>query len=416
MASLPHALIHCFQRQDEIASKQFLFHRQGEPYLSQAIKDTLPYFLGVTGPAQLRRSAQLRDLRRKLAKLDKARVETEGALEEGLEEALGLLSQAAEAGLVDLDSPPEQLGDALRRLTSVRDSPIPSAPVQAPGHEFDRLQIERRGLGEQLRQIAEQRALASAIAKGGDAAEAEGIEQVVRLQQIHVMPKAEDPECCPICEQELNDPPPAVEQLRASLMILEDQISSVERDRPGLVAIEDELEVREAAIREQMEANRTALESVAASTEAVEAHQMKLDLGAWVRGRIDHFLEKTAGVSDQGLSELDREKERLEAEIGKLENLLDPTRVRADATSVLIGIGRPMTEMARRLGLEHAESSVRVELNRLTVVADALDGAIYMNSSIGSAKNWVGFHLATVLSLQEHIRQARASGAEFPRP
>lgn len=403
VASLPHALIHCFQRQDEIASKQLLFHRQGEPFLPQAIKDTLPYFLGVTGPAQLRRSAQLRELRRTLAKVERGRGETEGVLEEGLEEARGLLSQAAEAGLIDLVEPPEHLSDALQRLVGVRDSPIPPAPPQAPGHEFDRLQRERRDLGEQLRGLGEQRALASAIAKGGDAAEAEGVEQVVRLQQIHVMPNAEDPECCPICEQKLDNPPPAVEQLRASLESLESQISSVERDRPGLVAIEDDLASREAAVREQMEANRATLEGIAASAEAVEEHQAKLDLGAWVRGRIDHFLEKAADVSDQRLTSIRGEEERLKAEIGELEDSLDPARVRADATSVLIGIGRPMTEMARKLGLGHTESSVRVELNRLTVVADTQEGAIYMNSSIGSAKNWVGYHLATALSLQEYF-------------
>ena len=35
VANLSHALIHCFQRQDEIASKKLLFHRQGEEFLPQ---------------------------------------------------------------------------------------------------------------------------------------------------------------------------------------------------------------------------------------------------------------------------------------------------------------------------------------------------------------------------------------------
>ncbi len=59
--------------------------------------------------------------------------------------------------------------------------------------------------------------------------------------------------------------------------------------------------------------------------------------------------------------------------------------------------------MAQRLGLEHAETGVRVDLGRLTVVADSPQGGVYMDTGMGSAKNWVGYHLATVLSLQEHF-------------
>jgi hypothetical protein len=403
VASLSHALIHCFQRQDEIASKRLLFHRQGEEFLPQAIKDTLPYFLGVTGPSQLRRAAQLRELRRGLSSLEKDRSEIEAALQGGLQEAVGLLSQAAEAGLVDLDDPPEQLPQALALLATVRDSPVPPAPAQAPGQEFDRLQGERHDLTEQLRQAREQQTLVSAMSKGGDAAAAEGVEQVVRLQQINLISIVEDPTQCPICEQPLESPPPAVTALRTSLEELEGQIASVERDRPGLVTIEGDIANRLGEIRNGLEANRAALEGIVANAEAVDDHQARLDLGAWVRGRIDHFLEKTGDASDARLGELGAQEDLLKTQISDLEVELDPARVRADATSVLIAIGEPMTEIAKQLELEHAESKVRVDLSRLTVVADTHEGSIYMNSRFGSGKNWVGYHLATALSLQQHF-------------
>jgi hypothetical protein len=404
VASLPHALVHCFQRQDEIASKRLLFHRQGDEYLPQAIKDTLPYFLGVSGPAQLRRAAQLRSMRRELAEVEGELEESRALLERGLNEALALLSQAAEAGLIDFETgAPDELPEALGLLAEVRAAPVPAAPAQAPGEEFGRLQDRRQILNERLRRISEQRSIAAAMAKGGADAAHEGREQFVRLQQIFVMPDADERECCPVCEQRLEDPPPAVAQLRASLETLDSQIASVERDRPGLVSIEDELSGREAGLREELEANRAALEGIAANAEAVETHQHKLDLGAWVRGRIDHFLEQTTDTSDEHIEHLGARERELEGQIDDLEAQLDPARVRDDATSVLIGIGRPMTEIARKLNLEHAETGVRVDLGRLTVVADTPSGSIYMNTDIGSAKNWVGYHLATVLSLQEHF-------------
>jgi hypothetical protein len=195
---------------------------------------------------------------------------------------------------------------------------------------------------------------------------------------------------------------------RASLEDLERQILAVERDRPGLVAVEDELLSREASVRERLAGNRAALGGLAASAEAVEVYQGRLNLGAWVRGRIDHYLEKAVWATDERITALASAEEKLRREIAALEEELDPARVREAATSVLIGVGHRMTEMARSLGLEHAESGVRVDLSRLTVVADTPSGPVYMNTSIGSGKNWVGYHLATALGLQEHfVAQSR---------
>ncbi|MCD9904229.1 DUF3732 domain-containing protein, partial [Streptomyces sp. MT29] len=44
--SVAQGALFCFQNQDEIAASKTLFHRQTEDGIAQAIKDTLPYFLG----------------------------------------------------------------------------------------------------------------------------------------------------------------------------------------------------------------------------------------------------------------------------------------------------------------------------------------------------------------------------------
>jgi hypothetical protein len=407
VAKTSHALIHCFQRQDEIASRSVLFHRQAEDFVAQAIRDSLPYFLGVTGPDHLRGLAALRERRRELQRIDRAIRELAVFDESGVEEVRGLLSQAAEAGLIVADEPPERLIDAVALLRGVARQPVPAAPAQPQGEEYDRLLKERRQLGEELRALREQQRLATAITGGGEGAREEGIEQVVRLQQINVLPDSEGAEVCPICEQELVEAPPKVEQLRASLRSLEEQIEGVERDRPGLISVGEELDAKEGALRMRLEVNRSALDEVASAAEAVEEHQGRLDLGAWVRGRIDHFLESLSKSDENGTAEiLDAERRIAAAEIDALEEQLDPDRVRDAATSALIQIGRPMSEMARRLGLEHSETGVRVDLGRLTVVADRPGGPIYMDTGIGSAKNWVGYHLATTLSLQEFFVNA----------
>ena len=404
VARFAHALIHCFQRQDEIASRQLLFHGQADPFVAQAIRDTLPYFLGVTGPDQLRRAAQLRDVRKALVAATRARAEAETYLTEGIGEAATLLSQAADAGLISLPDQPTTLGPALDLLAEVRDAPVPASPKQPAGEEFDRLQDVRADLSERLRAVRAQRSLAGAIMQSGQAAEGESVEQVVRLQPIGILAHPEDPEACPICDQPLKTPPPEVEQLRTSLADLEEQIDAVERDRPALVAIDDGLHQQEEDIHRALQDNRAALDRLADTEQAVADHQQRLDLGTWVKGRIDHYLEKASQATEEGISELRAAEKQLQEKVAGLEQELDPDRLRDAATSVLIGVGKRMTTMAEALGLEHADAGVRIDLGRLTVVADTTQhGPIYMTTGIGSAKNWVGYHLASTLSLQEHF-------------
>jgi hypothetical protein len=66
-----------------------------------------------------------------------------------------------------------------------------------------------------------------------------------------------------------------------------------------------------------------------------------------------------------------------------------------------------MTTWADRLQLEHRGGSVRLDLNRLTVVTDTEQGPAPL-FRIGSGENWIGYHLVTHLALHRYfVRQDR---------
>ncbi len=74
------------------------------------------------------------------------------------------------------------------------------------------------------------------------------------------------------------------------------------------------------------------------------------------------------------------------------------------STSAIARISSDLTRIAQQLGLEHAHDGVRVDPNRLTVVADTPTGPAYLDAGqIGSGLNWVGYHLAAYLSLQKYF-------------
>ena len=70
-----------------------------------------------------------------------------------------------------------------------------------------------------------------------------------------------------------------------------------------------------------------------------------------------------------------------------------------------------MTEWARQLELEHSGFPLRLDVKKLTIVADTADGPVPM-ARMGSGENWVGYHLIGHLVLHEWFTER---GRPVPR-
>jgi hypothetical protein len=114
----------------------------------------------------------------------------------------------------------------------------------------------------------------------------------------------------------------------------------------------------------------------------------------------------TLGESDE-LLRLRHLRDVAAGAVEALQAELSDDEEREQLTSRLVTIGRDMTRYADRLGLEHAGGSVRLDLARLTVVTDTEAGPVPLYR-IGSAANWIGYHLVTHLALHRFfVRQDR---------
>ncbi len=72
---------------------------------------------------------------------------------------------------------------------------------------------------------------------------------------------------------------------------------------------------------------------------------------------------------------------------------------------------RRLTAAARQLNLEHSKFPLRLDLKKLTIVADTNEGPVPMNR-MGSGENWVGYHLIAHLALHRWFVQR---GRPVPR-
>ncbi len=93
----------------------------------------------------------------------------------------------------------------------------------------------------------------------------------------------------------------------------------------------------------------------------------------------------------------------LRRQVDELEERLDPENERDQVISRLNVIGEDMSEWAELLGLEHAAGRARIDGWQLTVVVDSEEGLIPLER-MGSASNWVGYHLVAHLGLHRWFR------------
>ncbi len=404
-ASIAHALIYCFQHQTEIDSNQHLFHRQSEQWLPQAIKDTLPYFLGAVDDEYVARMEELRRLRRELRKIERKLEEYNAVKGEGITVAQRLLSEATDLGMRPGQAIPETWGDSLDALRQLNRVVEPEEDrVALEGDEFRRLQAEQNDISHELHIVRDQLEAARALTSDRQGFSEEAHAQILRLKSIELFDSentvAPAHDACPLCHSvlpsDVQNPP--VQAIQDSLAKLDAQIRDVEDRAPQMQTVITQLEEKQATIKSRLRDNREKREAIQRENTRLQEYRDKNARYAHTLGRVSLYLESASQIAFESDSELQKQASELRRQVEVLENELSNEKVEERIQSALSIISRDMDMRAKELELEHAEFPLRLNLQRLTVIADSDDGPIYMNK-MGSGENWVGYHLVAHFAL-----------------
>lgn len=406
-ATVRHALKFCFQPQYEIASRSILFHRQGEPFMAQAMIDTLPYFLGAVREDYLLKQGELRLARRALKRALRAQGEDLG-VSGGWERGLGLLAEAQQVGLVQRQGLPASLKELERDLAEASRWE-PKLPPRIPNSETLSLQAEIAELERRRWSVHSDIEAARSFSKQLQGYSDEASEQVARLESVDIFKVDPADSRCPVCLQNVSNQVPAISELRQGLTKLKEQLSTFEGGRPRLEAhISErmsELQEIEARIRER---RGTIKQIRAISAEALLAFDASV-AQAFVAGRIRLYLESVGDTL--GGTPFATEIEVLQRQIAELEREIDEPGIDSRVRASLSIASEPMTGWAKQLGLEYGSSPLRIDWRGLTVIASTDDGELPL-SRMGSGKNWVGYHLIAHFALHRFFLR---KGRPLPR-
>lgn len=399
-ANIRHALYYCFQNQDEIAAKNFLFHRQAEDFITQSIKDTMPYFMGIINEDALEKEKERSILKRKIV-IEKRRVEEKRMLQGGgIKRGTALLAEAKYVGLLsdDIDIQYDSYDSVYAVLKNINEW----SPVSIENSGMDRLSYLQTELDKCLSELSE---LDEDIKNAKNfAGESKGFieeagHQKLRLSSIGLFEKLDfRPNYCPLCSKEMDSPLPNVEMIKVAINNLDKNIENVEREKPKLRKYIDGLEDNRQKLREQVQRIRDEIDGIYLQNQ--EANQIK-DLNARrakVVGRISLWLESVE--KDDGLEKREEEIKKMEERLKELDEYLDKEAIEDRKQSILSRLSIDMTEWAKQLCLEHSDNPYRLDMNKVTVVVDKEDRPVPLKQ-MGSGSNWVGIHLITYFALQK---------------
>lgn len=403
-ATIRHALFLCFQKQDEIASRDRLFHRQGDQFIPQAIKDTIPYFLGAVDEDHFLRQNELDDAKLSLQKLEArwSAMQDFGDLAQ-----VGIrrhLLDARRVGLVDEDFETGDVELAIQELRRVLSTDLQSPTIiSGAGDMIVRLESELRTLHQQLDDVQNDIRATKHFLREQTSYSKEVSEQYARLSSLNLYTgQSEVDNVCPLCEGHLETPTPAASDLSRSLRALGNQLDAVAAERPHLNKRLDEFDKKRSEIEKAIVETQRDLERAYRDDEKARQQRDQVIERARVVGSIGAFLDQDSTST---------EREDLSSRIDETRHLVEVLAERVSADDIdekvytfLNLIADHMTEYATDLDLEHTEGRIRLDLKRLSVVAETVTGPIPLDR-IGSGENWVGYHVITLLALHHWFRE-----------
>ena len=403
-ATVRHALFLCFQKQDEIASRDRLFHRQGEEYIPRHIKDTIPYFLGAVDEEHFLRQNQLDDAKLSLRQLEARREAMKSDDDRTHTQIRRFVLDARRVGLVNEDFEPVEVELGLRELKRVMESDLQSPTIVSGAREvIIRLENEIRTLHRQLDDVQNDIRATTHFIREQTSYSREVSEQRARLVSLNLYKgTTELDNICPLCEVHLETPTPAAADLSSSLRVLEKQLEAVGAERPHLQERLDAFGKKRNDIEKAIVSTQRDLERAYADDEKARVQRDQVIERARVVGRISAFLDQTH-LSDER-DDLDMLIDEAWRRVEVLAERVSAEDVEERVYTFLNLIADHMTSYASRLELEHAERRIRLDLKKLSVVAETVTGPIPLNR-IGSGENWVGYHVVTLLALHRWFRE-----------
>lgn len=404
--SIKHSKFFIFQEQSEIANKRVLFHRQADEGVAAGIRDSFPVILGATRPDHLILLEQLRTQRRRLKLIEKDLFERSSIADGPSQRASDIAAQLVDIGVLNARTDLSQPKVALKSALEWRPSGL-----SIPNEDLlEESRMEIRQLRETLNKgIGERDKLKSYLNQFTGFTDELEIQRR-RLEPLGLLNDL-TPLHCPLCGSLSDEANMEVHTAREILVELKDELSGVELERPKLERYLESVNQKINDLRFDIRSKEKILASMLDERhESLQMRDREL-AAARVVGKAALYLEAAfEGDGDRG--EIEVRKQKIEAEIARLEQKVDIEAIRSRTSAILSNINASISRYAKIFQHEYCDFPFKLDIKELTVKVQTLDQEIPMLRQ-GSGENYLACHLATLLALHDYFIKAERPVPRF---
>jgi hypothetical protein len=409
-----------FQSQDIVANQNILFYKTHAHEHREKLRNWFPYILGAENLETLKARQRIQEIERKLNQLRREFDKTKSISSTWKANMEGHLRVAKEYGLLGNEPIETEDPDALLALAKNILQYIPEysltdyRTIETANQEVANLEDEEINLSAQIGSAKKRLSDVKRLSSGLTDYESSVKKRVDRLQISKWLEDvAADSGSCPACGS--TEHPNSNEELRKIATIF----SNIESESKSLVNIPTSFSREEQRLTTELETLferkkdfQKRYDIIVQSNSEVRAEFQRRKNMYLFLGHMRASLETFEKLVDGG--ELQLEIYQLEQEYKELFAIVDQKAVNARVEAAVTRISQGILNHLKTLDVEskYREVAPRFDIKDLNISVLSNDNHWHYLSQVGSASNWVSFHIALMCSLQEYF--LTQSGCSVP--
>lgn len=394
-----------FQPQNIIANADVLFYKADTTEHRQKLINIFPYVLGSVTPEVLSARQELDRLKKIHERLQRDMDAIKNVSESWRQEVSGWLSYARELGLTTyIPSDDSSFDDQVFQLERIVEKTTSDSVVNATGikdfsDELIALRKEEQVLSSHLFALQKRQSNMTLLNSSMTQYEQALQIQLERLEISSWLKKVIDPEKMPPLSQTDNiSPSELLNNLCHAIEIIEQSAGNM---KTVPAAFEREMQLVDSEIRqtsEKLEAVRRRIREE--DSMYVKAVDEKYTLSAVSRflGRLEASIQTYRRIGKD--AELETQLSQIDSRIELLSKKVNENEIKRKQDAALRYISQKIGNIIPYLDTEHPDDPVDIVIKDLSVKIKNKNGAENYLWEIGSASNWLAYHVAVILSFQ----------------
>ncbi|MBK8484736.1 MAG: DUF3732 domain-containing protein [Saprospiraceae bacterium] len=401
-----------FQPQHIIANPYALFYKADTFEHQQKLKTIFPLIIGAINNEALTIEREIKELETKLRKIQTEYHTKKQAVNAWLLNLKGLFARSIQLGLIENVPRDSENSDSEKYIYQLnlivqnfKNNPVHAYQTGANANDvqqqFD-LKTKDRSLQNEITirkiRLSKLQDLESSTVKYKESV----IIQQKRLEPIGWFKQKLSDEYCPFCESKNETAQKQIESLdnyNKNLELISDAVNTKDVNLDKEIS---DIKLEIGGLEKEINDVRSVLNEISSkSVEESNKRQSIEELYKFI-GRLEQALENIISTENDSL--IDIEIKALQLKIEELTSKLSSIKAEKNQRNILRKISGLISHYVQLLDIDRPSDPAELDINNLTlkILSPQSNRSDYL-WEVGSAANWMGYHLSTMFALHEHF-------------